>query len=96
MDVPSKLRKAIGATRVTIMAQFTLEAVTLCAIGGVVGVLLGSLIGFGLSYSPVPSQVSLLWITVAFASSCAIGLIFGIYPAFKAASLNPIDALRYE
>jgi putative ABC transport system permease protein len=90
------VRKAIGATRMTIMAQFTLEAVTLCAIGGVIGILLGGLIGFGLSFSPVPSQLSVLWITLAFGSACGIGLVFGIYPAYKAASLNPIEALRYE
>jgi putative ABC transport system permease protein len=90
------VRKAIGATRGTIMGQFTLEAVTLCAVGGLIGVLLGSLIGFLLRYSPVASQVSLMWVGIAFGSSCAIGLIFGIYPAFKAASLNPIEALRYE
>jgi putative ABC transport system permease protein len=90
------VRKAIGATRNTIMAQFTLEAVTLCAIGGLIGILLGGLIGFGLSFSPVPSHLSLLWISIAFGSACGIGLIFGIYPAYKAASLNPIEALRYE
>ncbi len=90
------VRKAIGATRTTIMAQFTLEAVTLCAIGGLIGILLGGLIGFGLSFSPVPSHLSVLWISIAFGSACGIGLIFGIYPAYKAASLNPIEALRYE
>jgi putative ABC transport system permease protein len=90
------VRKAIGATRSTIMAQFTLEAVTLCAVGGAIGVLCGSLIGFLLRYSPVASEVSLMWVAIAFSSSCAIGLIFGIYPAYKAASLNPIEALRYE
>ena len=90
------VRKAIGATRATIMGQFTLEAVTLCAIGGLVGVLIGSVIGFGLTFTPVPSHVSAMWITVAFSCACAIGLIFGIYPAYKAASLNPIEALRYE
>jgi len=90
------IRKAIGATRVTIMAQFTLEAVVLCAIGGIGGVVLGGLIGFGLSFSPVPSLVSAWWVSLAFGCACAIGLIFGIYPAYKAASLNPIEALRYE
>ena len=89
------VRKAIGATRSTIMAQFTLEAVTLCAVGGLVGVLLGSGIGTALRFL-LPSQVSALWIAVGFGSSCAIGLLFGIYPAYKAASLNPIEALRYE
>jgi putative ABC transport system permease protein len=89
------VRKAIGATRASIMAQFTLEAVTLCAVGGIIGVLAGSTIGFGLRYL-LPSVVSAWWIALAFGCSCAIGLLFGIYPAFKAASLNPIEALRYE
>ena len=89
------IRKAIGATKQTILAQFTLEAVTLCAVGGLVGVLIGSAIAFGISFL-VPSLLSVLWIAIGFGSACAIGLIFGIYPAWKAASLNPIEALRYE
>ena len=89
------MRKAIGATKRTIMAQFTLEAVTLCALGGVVGVLIGSGIGMGLRFV-LPSVVSPMWIAVGFGSACGIGLVFGIYPAYKAASLNPIEALRYE
>jgi putative ABC transport system permease protein len=89
------VRKAIGATRGTIMAQFTLEAVTLCAVGGVIGVLVGSGIGYALHWL-LPSVVSAMWIAVAFGCACGIGLVFGIYPAYKAASLNPIEALRYE
>lgn len=89
------VRKAIGATKQTILAQFTLEAITLCAVGGIIGVLLGSLIALGL-HLLLPSLLSPLWIVAAFASSCAIGLLFGIYPAWKAANLNPIEALRYE
>jgi putative ABC transport system permease protein len=89
------VRKAIGATRGTIMGQFTLEAVTLCAVGGIIGVVIGSIIGYGLHWL-LPSQVSIWWVTLAFGCACAIGLIFGIYPAYKAASLNPIEALRYE
>jgi putative ABC transport system permease protein len=89
------VRKAIGATRKTIMAQFTLEAVTLCAVGGLLGVLVGGAIASGLRFL-LPSLVSFWWVTLAFGSACAIGLLFGIYPAYKAASLNPIDALRYE
>ncbi len=89
------IRKAIGATKRTIMAQFTLEAVTLCAVGGVIGVVMGSAIGLGLKYV-LPSAVSLMWIAAGFGSACGIGLVFGIYPAYKAASLNPIEALRYE
>lgn len=89
------IRKAIGANRRTILLQFTLEAVTLCALGGFIGVVVGA--GFGLLLSLfLSSSVSLLWVLAAFVVSCSIGLIFGIYPAWKAASLNPIEALRYE
>jgi putative ABC transport system permease protein len=89
------VRKAIGASKQVILAQFTLEAITLCAVGGFIGVISGSAIALGI-HLLFPSLLSAAWITVAFVSSCAIGLIFGIYPAWKAANLNPIDALRYE
>ena len=89
------VRKAIGATKKTILLQFTLEAIVLCAVGGVVGIMVGSALALALSVI-ISSQVSLLWILAAFLVSCGIGLIFGIYPAWKAANLNPIDALRYE
>jgi putative ABC transport system permease protein len=89
------VRKAIGATKPMIMTQFTLEAMTLCAVGGIIGVLAGSAIGFAVHFF-FPAALSAVWITVAFICSCAIGLVFGIYPAWKAANLNPIDALRYE
>ncbi len=89
------IRKAIGATKRTILTQFTLEAITLCAVGGIVGVLVGSAISLGLTFL-LPTILSSLWVGTAFVCSCAIGLIFGIYPAWKAANLNPIEALRYE
>ncbi|MBB5057206.1 putative ABC transport system permease protein [Granulicella aggregans] len=89
------IRKAIGATKQTILGQFTLEAVVLCAVGGVIGVMLGAAIALGLKFL-LPSALSTIWVSVAFLSACGIGLVFGIYPAWKAANLNPIEALRYE
>jgi putative ABC transport system permease protein len=92
------IRKAIGATKQTILTQFTTEAVTLCAVGGVVGVMVGAVLTWIVYFLPIglPATLSPLWVMLGFGVSCAIGLIFGIYPAWKAANLDPIEALRYE
>jgi putative ABC transport system permease protein len=92
------VRKALGAKKRNILTQFTLEAITLCAVGGVIGVAAGAVITLLIHaiFASIPAYLSALWVIVAFVCSCGIGLIFGIYPAWKAANLNPIDALRYE
>lgn len=91
------LRKAIGAKKHDINRQFLIEAVMLTFIGGVIGVALGWLVSYGVTYFGIlQTQVSLSSILLAFGVSALIGIIFGYYPARRAASLNPIEALRYE
>jgi putative ABC transport system permease protein len=90
------VRRAIGARRADIILQFLLEASMLTGLGGVVGVIVGFLISLLLNALRMPSQVPLIWVFVGFSVSVAIGLIAGLYPAFKASRLDPIEALRYE
>ncbi|HUJ32931.1 MAG TPA: ABC transporter permease [Candidatus Acidoferrum sp.] len=92
------VRKAIGARRVNILMQFLLEAVTLAGIGGVIGVLVGSALGLSvrLVFSGLPTSISLFWVAAGLTIAAMIGIFFGVYPAWKASKLSPVDALRYE
>jgi putative ABC transport system permease protein len=91
------LRKSIGAKKKDISMQFLAEAVMLTFLGGTAGVVLGWLISVLVSrFAGIATQVSLQSVILAFGVSAAIGIVFGYYPARRAASLNPIEALRYE
>ena len=91
------VRKAIGAKRSNILAQFLIEAVTLSAVGGVIGVLFGCGLALLLRYGlTVPATLSVFWIITALVMCAMIGIVFGVYPAWKAARLDPVEALRYE
>lgn len=91
------LRKAIGAKKKDISAQFLAEAIALTFIGGVLGVFLGWIISIAVSsFAGVATSISISSVLLAFGVSAGIGIVFGYYPARRAASLNPIQALRYE
>jgi putative ABC transport system permease protein len=102
------VRKALGARRRDVMAQFIAEATVISLTGGIIGIIIGVIIGEGVSLltkvlsdagAPVPflpAAIKAWSITLGFMFSLGVGLFFGIYPANKAAKLNPIEALRYE
>ncbi len=92
------IRKAIGAKRKSIMTQFLIEAIMITGIGGVVGILMGvSCIHFIIGGFGITTEVySPFWMILSFGISLGVGIIFGLFPAYKAARLNPIDALRFE
>ena len=91
------LRKSVGARKSNILSQFMTEAVVLCQIGGIVGIGLGILGGnlAALAFN-LPAVFPVDWALIGFALCAFIGVVFGVYPAWKAANLDPIEALRYE
>jgi putative ABC transport system permease protein len=92
------VRKAIGARRRDIVRQFLFEAMTLTFLGGVLGVLIAILISYVIMFflPELPASIPLWAVVSGLAVSTAIGLIFGVWPAKKAANLDPIECLRYE
>ncbi|NNE98976.1 MAG: FtsX-like permease family protein [Pyrinomonadaceae bacterium] len=91
------IRKAVGATKISIMSQFLIEAVILTGIGGIIGLIVGEAMSLLINtYSPLPAYIPLWAIVVGLVVSAGVGIIFGLYPAWKASNLNPIDALRHE
>ena len=91
------IRRAIGAKRRNIMAQFIMEAIVLCEIGGALGVVLGILGGNLMAVlMKLPPVVPVDWIIIGLAICSLVGIVFGTYPAWKAAHLDPIESLRYE
>ena len=91
------IRKAVGATRAVILSQFLIEAVMLTAIGGLIGLAIGETASLLMNaYSPLPAYLPWWAIVMGIGVSAGVGIVFGLYPAWKAARLDPIDALRYE
>jgi putative ABC transport system permease protein len=92
------VRKAIGARRANILTQFLLEAVTLSGVGGAIGVFLGWSLVFAvrLAFPSFPASVTATLVILGVSVAAMIGIFFGVYPAWKAAGLNPVEALRYE
>jgi putative ABC transport system permease protein len=91
------VRKALGARRREILWQFMLEAVVLTSVGGILGVIFGASVGLGVrAFTPLP--VSMPWwsFAIGFGFSAGVGIFFGLFPAFRASRLDPIEALRYE
>ncbi|MCU0242675.1 MAG: ABC transporter permease [Vicinamibacteria bacterium] len=91
------VRKALGATRRDVRWQFLTEAMTLTGLGGLIGVAGGAILAAVLNlFSPFPATLQPIWATLAFVTSVGTGLVFGLWPAAKAARLDPVEALRYE
>jgi putative ABC transport system permease protein len=91
------IRRAVGAKKRNIMVQFIMEAIVLCEVGGVIGVIFGILGGNVLAWHmKVPPAIPIDWIVLGLLICSVVGIVFGTYPAYKAANLDPIESLRYE
>jgi putative ABC transport system permease protein len=90
------VRKSLGATRRDVLLQFLVESGVMATIGGVIGVLLAAIIAFIVGALLFPMSLPIRWVITGVLVSTAIGIFFGVYPAYKASKLNPIEALRFE
>ena len=91
------LRKALGARKSDIMTQMLTESVVLSVFGGVVGTIFGAIIGITISrFTPIPASIQLWSVALGIGITAVVGLFFGLYPASRAANLDPIEALRRE
>jgi putative ABC transport system permease protein len=91
------VRKSLGATRRDVLLQFMVESSVMAAVGGVIGVIVACGIAYAMGrFTPLPTSIPVRWIIFAVVISTAVGLFFGVYPAYKASKLNPIEALRFE
>jgi len=91
------IRKALGATRQTIMLQFLIESMMICLVGVLIGMGVAAGLAMGIDkFTPLPATISASWAVLGTGFVLVIGVLFGLWPASRAAKLNPIDALRYE